>query len=345
MQTEAAAIPIYINGVEVKPDVAPVMRNNRVFVPLRFISENLGVLVKWDGAGQQVWLDRGGWPIQLALGETYPYYGIDVPLFTLSGRTMVPIRAIAELIGMEVRYSEGKVLISHGDKSPVFRHLTKDNIIFSDSDRHMFEKDGLFYISQDESIIDVIPGRYSAMLIDSNGWGISNFLTDDDGWILFSVTGYSAAVQHLYVISPDAVARRLSSGEICGVTRYQDEVFIFWGPFPYEAWIPLVEHNTNIARVNYRENGAEHVYVGQSGFIYGRLIIFADLNKNGIYVPGDYRDWLNVEFDFEDNVFYAVGVDTLADAPLASSGYFRVDFLTNTQQKIRDLNPDEYELW
>jgi len=341
-QTAASTIPIYINGMEVKPDVAPVMRNNRVFVPLRFISENLGVLVKWDGVQQQVWLDRGGWPLNLTLGESYRDLGIDVPLFTLRGRTMVPIRAIAELMGMEVDYADGKVLISHGENSPVFRRLAEDDIIFSDIDRYMFEKDGRFYMSWDSSII---PGQHSAMLIDRNGWGVNNFLTDDDGWILFSVTGYSAAVQLLYVISPDAEIRRLTSGEINGLTRFQDEVFIFWGPFPYEAWMPLIEYNTNISRVNYRNVGAELAYVGQNGFIYGRAIIFADLNKNGIYVPGEYKDWLDVEFDFEENVFYAVGVNSLADAPLASSGFCRVNYLTNTQEKIRDLNPDEYELW
>lgn len=39
----------YVNGKKVQLDVPPEIRNNNTLVPLRFISENLGMKVSWDG--------------------------------------------------------------------------------------------------------------------------------------------------------------------------------------------------------------------------------------------------------------------------------------------------------
>lgn len=42
------AIKLYLNGEEIKTDVEPVLVNNRVLVPIRVISEALGMNVTWD---------------------------------------------------------------------------------------------------------------------------------------------------------------------------------------------------------------------------------------------------------------------------------------------------------
>jgi hypothetical protein len=43
-----------VNGKSVTMATAPVIQNGRTMVPLRFVSENLGAFVHWDGAARQV---------------------------------------------------------------------------------------------------------------------------------------------------------------------------------------------------------------------------------------------------------------------------------------------------
>lgn len=47
-------IKIFINGIEIKTDVAPVNENGRIMVPVRFVSEELGQSVYWDDGSQKV---------------------------------------------------------------------------------------------------------------------------------------------------------------------------------------------------------------------------------------------------------------------------------------------------
>lgn len=52
--TAGTGISIVINGKIVDSDVPPLVKDNRVLVPLRVISENLGAQVIWDGDNYQV---------------------------------------------------------------------------------------------------------------------------------------------------------------------------------------------------------------------------------------------------------------------------------------------------
>lgn len=47
-------IKIYINGKEINTDTNPVIINDRTMVPIRVISETLGMDVQWDGTGRAV---------------------------------------------------------------------------------------------------------------------------------------------------------------------------------------------------------------------------------------------------------------------------------------------------
>ncbi|MGC6590326.1 copper amine oxidase N-terminal domain-containing protein [Paenibacillus sp. Dod16] len=47
-------IKIVVNGKQIKTDVAPQMSNNRVMVPISFISKELGANVSWDQKNQTV---------------------------------------------------------------------------------------------------------------------------------------------------------------------------------------------------------------------------------------------------------------------------------------------------
>lgn len=55
ISTEAQQIiKIFINGREVHTDVDPVIINDRTMVPIRFVTEELGMEVDWDGVNRHV---------------------------------------------------------------------------------------------------------------------------------------------------------------------------------------------------------------------------------------------------------------------------------------------------
>jgi len=100
----------------VNMDVAPYIRNDRTFVPVRFLANALGVAdanVSWDGSIQQVTLAEPGMPVvQMIIGSKVIASGgqekeIDVaPELVEPGRTMLPARFVAEALGYTVEWDE-----------------------------------------------------------------------------------------------------------------------------------------------------------------------------------------------------------------------------------------------
>ena len=51
---EATITVVYVFGGTVVNDVAPVVRNNRTMLPIRFVAENLGARVDWIADTQNI---------------------------------------------------------------------------------------------------------------------------------------------------------------------------------------------------------------------------------------------------------------------------------------------------
>lgn|GEM_PF-2821386 len=98
---------VVVNGNEKVIDVAPIIKPpGRTFVPLRFISETLGATVIWNEDDRSIEIKLGDNFIKLWIGKkTLLVNGIkqnmDVAPFIdpSAGRTLVPIRFIAEYLG------------------------------------------------------------------------------------------------------------------------------------------------------------------------------------------------------------------------------------------------------
>ena len=111
-----------INGVPTRvenesTEVVPFQENDRVFVPLRLIAESYGANVQWDEATQGITITLGDTVIEMQLENTgYTVNGeskeMDVAPVTVSDRTFVPIRAVSESLGMDVKWKDGLILIS-----------------------------------------------------------------------------------------------------------------------------------------------------------------------------------------------------------------------------------------
>ncbi len=100
-----------IGGETVKLDVAPFQTNNTTFVPLRFISEALGGKATWDNQRKRVTVLRGGNMVELRADSPDMIVNgvrMSAPASPQlkNGRVMVPVRIIAEQLGLKVHWDQ-----------------------------------------------------------------------------------------------------------------------------------------------------------------------------------------------------------------------------------------------
>lgn len=100
-------ITITINNKPLHTDVPPVILDRRTMVPLRAIFEALGMGVSFDAATGTITGSKGDSRIQLVINSNQAMVNgkavtLDVPATVLEGRTLVPVRFIAEGTGQSV---------------------------------------------------------------------------------------------------------------------------------------------------------------------------------------------------------------------------------------------------
>jgi hypothetical protein len=103
-----------VNDQVVTMDIAPLIRENRTLVPLRFITEAFGATVQWNEALQQIdislqtqtmnhkitlWIGK-----KESLVDSASYILETAPITIPPGRTIVPIRFIAEALESSVEW-------------------------------------------------------------------------------------------------------------------------------------------------------------------------------------------------------------------------------------------------
>ena len=95
------------NGKVAVIDAAPVIENNRTFVPFRALAEAFGATVAFDEATQAVTAELNGTTVVMTIGSAeYTVNGVaktaDVAPFINGSRTMVPVRFVAQAFGITV---------------------------------------------------------------------------------------------------------------------------------------------------------------------------------------------------------------------------------------------------
>lgn len=116
---DGTSILVMVKGKYVDFDVAPVVENERVLVPMRNIFEALGATVSWQGDVNTVLATKGQTVIALQPGQSYIFKNsdkVDIPVASIAkdNRILVPIRAIAEALDTEVFYNENtKTVVVH----------------------------------------------------------------------------------------------------------------------------------------------------------------------------------------------------------------------------------------
>lgn len=108
-------IGILINDMPVEMDVAPFIQDGRTFVPLRAIGEALGGEVSWNGYAEVATvIFPNGRAVIMAIGDYYIHVlnaggGSETILndaapIIVDGRTMLPVRGLAEAAGFDVQW-------------------------------------------------------------------------------------------------------------------------------------------------------------------------------------------------------------------------------------------------
>jgi murein tripeptide amidase MpaA len=106
-------VTVFINGEKQLFDQPAQLIEGRTLVPVRGVFEKLGAVVKWDDSTSIVTVLKNQQHITLKVGsKTAQVNGenieLDVPMKMINGRTMVPLRIIAEGIGAKIKWNGAK---------------------------------------------------------------------------------------------------------------------------------------------------------------------------------------------------------------------------------------------
>lgn len=106
-----------VNGESKMMDASPLLMNNRILLPVRYVAEPLGAEPVWDPVDQKVTITLGSTVLELWVGKNIARVnGVEKmidpnnpdvkPIIVPPGRTMLPLRFLGESLGCEVFWSQ-----------------------------------------------------------------------------------------------------------------------------------------------------------------------------------------------------------------------------------------------
>ncbi len=163
----------YVNGVAKALDAPPVIRQSRTMLPVRFVAENLGAAVTWDGATSTATITSGTAEIKITIGAaTATVNGeekpLDAPAFIENSRTYLPVRFVAEALGATVDWngaSSTATITKTGDDGVYFSTDFSDASILDEFTAYRGNwsvRDGRLYF---DSMIDPETADQAAFLL------------------------------------------------------------------------------------------------------------------------------------------------------------------------------------
>ena len=104
-------IKVVLNGKKLEFDVAPLLVNDRTMIPFRKIFEEMGAEVDYIDAEEKVVAVKDNLQLEFIIGNSFATVSgkeisLDAPPFVKDGRTLVPLRFVAETLGATVEWIE-----------------------------------------------------------------------------------------------------------------------------------------------------------------------------------------------------------------------------------------------
>ncbi|HVL39945.1 MAG TPA: copper amine oxidase N-terminal domain-containing protein, partial [Fimbriimonadaceae bacterium] len=121
--TLSLAQRVFLDGREIVfDDVRPQMVNGRLMVPIRGIFEQMGIAVEWDAQREVVTARKAPDLVELEVNSRVARINgqeavLEVAPFHHRGRTLVPLRLIAQATGANVTYRDGDVHIQTSQRT------------------------------------------------------------------------------------------------------------------------------------------------------------------------------------------------------------------------------------
>jgi hypothetical protein len=117
MAVGGKSVPIDASG-----KVAPIIQNSRTLLPIRALIEALGGTAEWDAVSRKATIRLKGDTLQLWIGKsTGTINGRSVPIdandrkvvpVIIQGRTLLPLRFVAESLGLDLTWSPAERTIT-----------------------------------------------------------------------------------------------------------------------------------------------------------------------------------------------------------------------------------------
>lgn len=141
-------VGLNIKGSVMETNPAPFMENNRVMVPAREVAGALGADINWDQVRRSVTITRGEQQITMIMGESHALVnGTNVQMEAIpsivDGRAMVPVKFLAEGLGVTVAWDNAQRIVTLGELTlvagssldfPPFEYIENDKIVGFDID-------------------------------------------------------------------------------------------------------------------------------------------------------------------------------------------------------------------
>lgn len=114
----AKEVKIEIDGKEMVPkDMPAVIIDGRTMLPMRQIAQELGCEVNWNEAAKQIYVMRGSDIVVFTVDSKTGYengkeFTMDVPATIVNDRTMLPVRALADALHLNIKWDDPNRTVS-----------------------------------------------------------------------------------------------------------------------------------------------------------------------------------------------------------------------------------------
>ena len=130
---KSSLVQVVLNGKKIVSEVSPIIVDNRTFVPIRAVSQELGSDIFWDSSKNLVKVLDCDNEIIFYINKNIAKVNgqeikLDVAPFILEGRTMIPLRFIATNLNMNVEWID-KLKTATITQDKFFDNLSRDVVM------------------------------------------------------------------------------------------------------------------------------------------------------------------------------------------------------------------------